>query len=230
MKALLIMLFVFASIFIQAQSNYYVILRNGKVIENFDINIKRPLFKKPYVEIGSDQKYDLFQVDKLNFRHGYYAVRELSSGRNSDLLEVETEGTISIFYQIKISSNYDPYMGYGMYNSTARKVYYMEKERFLTQKLTVNNVSRAVQDHLPSLEFANKARNAGMITTAGYVAGLALTFTGLAQSKVDPNTGNIKFSPLVFVGLGVSIIPLISGSHKEKNLFRAIMTYNEAHK
>lgn len=212
------------SLYSQSRSNFYVQLRNGQKIESYDIILKRPLFKPDFVQVNGQVRYDLIQVDKINYRQGYYAVRTIGISTKPTLLNVDIEGPISLFYQYKTNSSYDPYTG--MYNYSGRRVYYLEKRKFEVEKFKLYILERMVEDHLPSLELVQKARKLSVYTYAGYLVGGGLMLYGFLNSDVDPATGRIKINPITFVGMGISIIPLITGSKKEDLMMRSILVYN----
>ena len=222
---------------LKAQNNFYLQLRNGQVIESFNIIVKNPLFKKPFFLVDNTKEIEWFQVDKVNFKDGYFVARELPRGRNTALLNIEFEGPISVYYDIQITrqDNYPGY-GYGAYGSYGpgfyerKKVLYFEKTKYNVQALTTRNLIPAVENHKPSFELAQKARKVELASRFTSIVGGAGLIYGLTQSTINPNTGTVKISPWTWVGMGVISIPIFFKNKREDLVNQAILTYNQAHR
>jgi len=208
---------------------YGVGLVNGKVIESYNIRLKNPLFKKPFVLVDDSLELDLDGVDYFTNHTGDYVVRNITLGSRKTILNRDINGSISLFYIItQTGGYYDPTFGYT--RGREKITYYFEKERFVVQRLNFQNLYVAVQDQPKSLEKLMEAQKIKRTNGILYATGAGLLAAGILEqynSQGSTNTSSIRFSPFILAGLIVFTIPQFRKGQIHKKFIDAILIYND---
>ena len=231
MKKHWFLLIVFCSLYtLTYGQGYSVGLVNGKVIESYNIRLKNPLFKRPFIQVDDSLELDLDGVDYFTTYQGDYVVRNITFGSRKTILNREINGAISLFYIITQSGGYyDPTFGWTQ--SRQRITYYFEKEKFVVQKLNFQNLFIAVQDNPRSLEKLIEAQKIKRTNGLMYAAGAGLVLAGIMEgynSQSSTNQGGFKFSPFFVAGLVVLTIPQFRKGQVHEKFIDSILIYNHS--
>ena len=209
---------------------YSVGLVNGKVIESYNIRLKNPLFKRPFILVNDSLELELDGVDYYTNYQGDYVVRNITFGSRKTILNREINGPISLFYIItQTGGYYDPTFGYT--RGRERITYYFEKEKFVVQRLNFENLFVAVQDNPQSLEKLMEAQKIKRTNGLMYAAGAGLLVAGIMEgynSQGTTNQGTFKVSPFFIAGLVVITIPQFRKSQVHRKYIDAILIYNDS--
>ncbi len=214
---------------------YFIELYNGERVYARKLQYKSPLFKQNHFLLDDTLRFKPEEVKVFQNTEGYFA--RVNAGRRfSDFAQRERTGRISTFFVLRTDYNtYGPGVGMGMggfgrygYGGygypTQRKVYYYSKDNGPLEPLTYRNLRVALSDNPGSLESLQKYKSAQTLQTGMYVAGAGIIGVGLYQQFKGGQTSS--FSPLLLVGLGVSLLPQLLKFTSKDRLSEAIELYN----
>jgi hypothetical protein len=212
---------------------FFVELQNGERVYARKLQYKSPIFKQNFFLLDDSLKYAPESIKFFQNQEGFFA--RLNAGRRySDFAQREMTGRVSTYFVLRTDYNsmspsigvgmgrygYGGY-GYGGY-PTQRKVYYFSKDNAELVQMNYRNLRDALADNPGSLESLKQYKRSQNIQTAMYVVGAGLIFAGLQQSS-GSNSG---YSPLLFIGLGVTILPTLIKFGRKDRLTEAIEVYN----
>lgn len=214
---------------------YFVELQNGERVYARRLQYKSPLFKQSYFLLDDSLRYAPENVKFFQSQEGFFA-RVNARRRYSDFAQREQVGRVSTYFVYRTDYNaYNPVgvgvgmggigvgMGGGFGYPTQRRVYYFTKDNSPLEPLTYRNLRTALADNPGSLESLQQYKRGQNIQTGLYIAGAGLMVAGLQQQFRGNNSG---YSPLLFVGLGVSLLPQILRLVHKDRLAEAIEIYN----
>ncbi|WP_066830409.1 hypothetical protein [Rufibacter ruber] len=213
---------------------YFIELHTGERVYARRLQYKSPVFKQNYFLLDDSLRYAPETVKYFQSPDGFFA--RLNAGRRySDFAQREQPGRVSTYFVYRTDySSYSPGIGVGMGGMgmggygygypTQRRVYYFSKDNGPLEPLTYKNLRVALSDNPGSIETLQQYKRGQNIRTGMYVVGAGLIIAGLQQQF---NSGrNSGYSPLLFVGLGVSLLPQIIKLVKKDQLAHAIELYN----
>ncbi|MGV3538653.1 MAG: hypothetical protein ACO1OQ_02520 [Rufibacter sp.] len=208
---------------------YYVELHNGERIYANRLQYKSPLFKQNYFLLDDSLKFAPETVKFFQSQDGFFA-RLTSGRRHSDFAQREQAGRISTYFVYRTDYNYSPGVGIGGYGygygggyTTQRRVYYFSKDNGPLEPLSYKTLRTALADNPGSLESLQQYKRSQNIQTGMYIAGAGLMFAGFQQQT---KSAQGSYSPLLFVGLGVALLPQILKFVRKDRLSEAIDIYN----
>ncbi|WP_193553982.1 hypothetical protein [Rufibacter latericius] len=221
---------------------YFIELHNGQRVYAQKLQFKSPVFKQNFFLLDDSLKYAPETVKYFQSNEGFFA--RVDAGRRfSNFAQREQAGRVSTYFVYRTDYNsYGPgigigmggygmggygmggYGGYGGYPSQ-RRVYYFQKEKEPLQPLTYRNLRAALSDNPGSLESLQDYKRGQNIQTGFYVAGAGLMIAGATQQFRGSSSGS-SVSPLLLVGLGVSLLPQIFRLVRKDRLSEAIEIYN----
>ncbi|WP_225987815.1 hypothetical protein [Rufibacter sp. LB8] len=213
---------------------YYVELHNGERVYASKIQYRSPVFKQNFFQLDDSLKYAPESVKYFYNQDGFFA--RLNAGRRySDFAQRERAGKVSTYFVLRTEYNsMGPGFGMGMGGvgvgmgggygyPSQRRVYYFSKDDGPLEPMNYRNLRTALADNPGSLESLQQYKRGQNIQTAAYVLGAGLIFAGL-QQQFKGNGGGT--SPLLFVGLGVTLLPTLINFGKKDRLTEAIEVYN----
>lgn len=214
---------------------YFVELHNGERVFARRIQYKSPIFKQNHFLLDDSVRIIPETVKYFQNQEGYFA-RVNAGRRYNDFAQREQTGRVSTYFVIKTDySNAGPSIGVGMggygmggYGGgypTQRKVYYYSKENGPLEPLTYRNLRVSLADNAGSLEALQQYKRGQNIQTGLYIAGAGIMVAGL-QQQFRGNTSSSSFSPLLLVGLGVTLLPQVLKLVRGDRLSEAIDLYN----
>ena len=222
-------------------TRFAVGLKDGRVIQAYDVETKQPLFGKPFLLLDGEQRLELNAVRYYDDETGHY-VRTVLPGRSTReaTLRRDRVGRISLYsitstqYSNGSPYGYSPY-GYGgryggfggfggpMYRTT--KTEYFSKDNGPIEDLNLRNLSVATADFPVSRGLLEQARKYQKYTTLSYVAGGGLVAAGLIASL--SNSGSRSgISPLLYAGIPFFIVPVVIQGKQQRAIRQAITLYN----
>lgn len=239
------------SVAVQAQTEpqqeedkgFFIGLYNGERIYASKIRMKSPLFKGDFFLLDDSLRYPTNSIKYYQNRDGFFVRVGDVTGRNAFAKRI-MDGRISKYYTT-VSAYQDPYFwgnpyyggryygsryGYGMpYNSgmSSRRIYFFSKDGGELQDFNVNNLQEAMADNPASLETLRRYRQSRVIETGLSLVGAGLLAYGLSQSFTQTSYGaQFSASPLLYAGVGVSVIPIVTRLFKKDKITQAIELYN----
>ena len=190
------------------------------------VEYKNPLFGQAHILLNDEMKYPIGEVRYFQDDKGFYLKNTLNEFSNTEFLEREVSGRVSLFTKWSFSGGYYNVGTGGFVGGGAQKKQFYTKDGFTNiKKYKLDNLQIDLGDKVSSMNYLNQAREAQTVKAALMVTGLVLLFTGpiiIASSK-NVSTG----FPVMGVGavclLG-SWIPHFIQSDKTK---KAIIDYNK---
>ena len=221
---------------------YQVGLKNGRVFNVYDVEVKSPLFGRSHLLIDGQQRIDLTEVGFYEDQTGHYVRTTLPNSNRETTLRRERTGRISLYATYNTSYASSPYgMGYGGFGYggmggfgypyggypyggyRTTKTEYFSKDNGPVQNLNLRNLALATRDNAGAQELLTQARRYRQSTIAAYVVGGGLLVAGLVQSTSAARPG---ISPLFYAAIPVLIVPLIFQSKQASAQRQAIALYN----
>ena len=222
-------------------TRYQVGLKNGRVYNVYDVEVKTPLFGHSHLLLDGQQRVDLAEVGFYEDQTGHYVRTTLPNSNRETTLRREKTGRISLYATYNTSYASSPYgfggggyggfggMGYGGFGGypyggyRTTKTEYFSKDNGPVQNLTLRNLALATADNAGSQELLSNARRYRQSSIAAYVVGGGLLVAGLVQSTQSTARG---VSPLFYAAIPVLIVPLIFQSKQAAAQRQAIALYN----
>jgi len=244
---LFIYFLLFSSVSGKAQLNkdsLYLGLKDGTVIKAKTLEVKSPFLAGSYLLVNGEQKHKANTVKFYRDLNGYYLNATTQNNSTEQFYQREFEGKLSLYS--KISNTYNPSFGMGGFggggmgygyggNIGSNKAEFIQKgSESKLVNLNYKNLYDATKENEDCQPLLKQIKNIRTFSAISYGTGAALIIAGLAQTLNKneqsgpppyPDT-SIKFSPLLFIGAAVAIIPAFATSSKKKKMLNVISIYN----
>ncbi|ADY53447.1 hypothetical protein Pedsa_2908 [Pseudopedobacter saltans DSM 12145] len=229
-----------------ADDSLYVGLKNGRIIKAKTLELKSPLLAESYLLVNETEKYKTNTVKFYRDLEGYFINASVDNS-NERFYKREFKGKISLYSKTYSSYNQSG-LGMGGFGgntggmmyvggvTTTNKVEFIQKgDRGGLEKLNYNNLYAAANNNVECVELLRKIKNLRTFSTISYSAGGALILSGIIHTvNLNENSGpppypdkKIRFSPLLFAGLGAIVVPSFTIGSKKKKMLKVISIYNQ---
>ena len=234
MKALVVIILassiVFLSLqnlFAQGSSWHFVELEDGRRISGKEVRYVNPPFKRPYLLVDSESRFQLSIVKSYQNEKGFFLKGSLPPYGEIGFAKRVLKGEVSVYEKTTVTYMTGPYAYGGVYRSD-----YYTKGNSGLKKVNLRELAIDLSDNAASMKHLKKAKNTAVIQNIFYGLGAACIVYGIASfanqdhSQVD-NRPN--FPPALIAAPICLLIPLPLNVTKKDHLNNAIILYNESH-
>ena len=211
----------------QESSGHFVELEDGRKISGKEVRYVNPPFKRPYLLVDSESRFQLSIVKSYQNEKGFFLKGSLPPYGEIGFAKRVLKGEVSVYEKTTVTYMTGPYAYGGVYRSD-----YYTKGNSGLKKVNLRELAIDLSDNAASMKHLKKAKNTGVIQNIFYGLGAACIVYGIASfanqdhSQVD-NRPN--FPPALIAAPICLLIPLPLNVTKKDHLNNAIILYNESH-
>jgi hypothetical protein len=221
------------------KDSLYIGLKDGTIIRANKLVYKTPAFAADYLLLNDITKIKPSTVQFYQNQSGYYLNAVTNKYKYEQFYKRTLIGKISMYSKTVVSNSYNPTFGapgsYGTGWTHSRRVIELMQKNGSAELLTLNykNLYKLTSDNEECLPLLKKVRNLGRTSTYCYAGGLALFISGGVQMLNSVgNSSNqgtdraVSYNPLLLVGGGISLIPLVLNLSKRDKIQKTLDVYN----
>ncbi len=211
----------------QKSSLRFIELENGQKISSKEVRYVNPPFKRPYLLVDNESRFQISTVKSYQNERGYFLKGSLPPQGETGFAKRVLEGKISVYEKTTVAYMTGPYAYGGVHRSD-----YYTKGKAGFRRVNIRNLAIDLSDNPTSRSHVKKAKNTGVIQSIFYGLGAACIVYGIASfasqdhSQVD---GGPNFPPTLIAAPICFLIPLPLNATKKDHLNKAITLYNNSY-